>query len=95
MAKTCECTSRCGDDPNVAANRVLGCASYRASRNPAELQGVLAQLRGDIQRLRTALQGVVTVMDGMEPDVPWEQRASDEDWDAAKATANTALTETA
>lgn len=88
MANTCECTSRCGDDPNVSAGRVLGCATYRARRNPDHLGA-------QVDLLRNALQGVVTVMDGMEPDVPWEQRASDEAWDAAKAEANRVLAATA
>lgn len=87
MAKTCECTARCGDDPNVVAGRVLGCQSYRAARSPD-------QLRASVLHLRTALQGVVKVMDGMEPDVPWEERASDEAWDEAKAEANRALAAT-
>ncbi len=88
MPKTCECTTRCGDDPNVTAGRVLGCQTYRAARSPD-------QLRSAVLKLRNALQGVVTVMDGMEPDVAWEERASDEAWDEAKAEANRVLDETA
>ena len=87
MSKTCECAAQCGDDPEVVAGRVLGCATFRARRNPDHLGAQVDLLRG-------ALQGVVTVMDGMEPDVPWEDRASDEAWDTAKAEANRVLAAT-
>lgn len=84
---TCRCAAACGDDPDVKACRVLGCATYRARRNPDHLGA-------QVDILRAALKGVVKVMDGMEPEVPWEERASDEDWDKAKAVANHALTAT-
>lgn len=41
----CECTTECGDDPNVQARTVLGCADYRARTNPA---AVVEQLRADL-----------------------------------------------
>lgn len=88
MSKGCECTSRCGDDPNVVAGRVLGCESYRRSRNPAHLQAVIVKLRDQ-------LAAVVHLLDRMEPEVPEEQRASDDEWIATKADANRVLDETA
>lgn len=86
-SKSCECTSECGDDPNVKARLVLGCAKYRARRNP-DSQGET------INRLRTALQEVVRVMDGMEPEVPEADRVPEEAWPAAKAQAKLVLAET-
>lgn len=88
MPKSCECTTRCGDDPNVAAGRVLGCQSYRQGRNPIHLQGVIV-------KLREQLAAVVHLLDRMEPEVPEGERASDEEWIATKADANRVLEETA
>lgn len=83
----CECASACGDDPNVKARRVLGCAKYRARSNPEQL----AAMNG---RLRESLQSVVTLLDRMEPDVAEDQRASDEEWIETKAAAKAVLAET-
>lgn len=84
---TCECTSQCGDDPKVQARAALGCAKYRARRNPDALAATC-------QRLRAQLLAVVTLLDRMEPDVPEDQRASDEEWLETKAAAQVVLNET-
>lgn len=93
--KSCACTSECGDDPNVKALLVLGCAKYRAARNPDALAAANTRLAAANARLRAALQEVVRVMDGMEPEVPDDERVPEEAWPAAKGEAKLALKETA
>ncbi len=80
----CQCTGRCGDDENVAAGRVLGCASYRAQRNPAALQQ-------RVEQLRSQLLALVSLLDRMEPEVDEADRATDEEWIATKAEAKRVL----
>lgn len=84
----CQCTAACGDDPAVIAGRVLGCADYRAARNPA----LLLQR---VQALRASLQAMVDLLDRMEPEVEEPHRATDEEWLATKAQAKRTLDATA
>ncbi|TXI23044.1 MAG: hypothetical protein E6Q67_05140 [Roseateles sp.] len=76
----CECTSRCGDDPEVTAGRVLGCQTYRMRRSPDHLGC-------QVEMLQRQLKAVVSLMDRMEPHVEEPDRASDEEWDKVKADA--------
>lgn len=104
--QSCACTSACGDDPNVQARLVLGCADYRARANPAlmveRLRADLAavekerdELRkqaSDDKQLRTHLAGLVDLMDRMEPDSPNDVREQAEiEWDERKAAAKLLL----
>lgn len=82
----CQCASRCGDDPEVTAGRVLGCVTHRMRRNPDHL-GAL------VERLSEQLRKLVDLLDRMEPEVPFENRATDEEWDAIKADAKRVLAE--
>lgn len=85
---SCECTTVCGDDPNVQARRVLGCASYRALRSPRALAASNA-------KLRATLAGLVGLMDRMEPDVDDAVRElAETEWDRRKAEAKQLLAET-
>ena len=86
--RTCQCTSYCGDDEEVKAGRVLGCTTYRARHKPADLAAQVRRLRGNLQAL-------VELMDRMEPDVPEDERASDDEWIAIKAVAVQTLAEIA
>lgn len=85
--RTCACVSTCGDDPNVEARRVRGCERYRAKRDPQALAARCATLRECVVKL-------VGLLDRMEPDVPEDQRASEDEWMATKAEANALLAET-
>lgn len=84
---TCKCTSRCGDDADVTAGRVLGCARYRAVRNPNAQAERIVLLRG-------SLTDLVGLLDRMEPEVAEADRASDDEWIALKARAKRVLAET-
>ncbi|MFN3302781.1 MAG: hypothetical protein ACK44A_03575 [Roseateles sp.] len=76
----CECTARCGDDPDVIARRRLGCQTYRARRNPDHLGALL-------EAALVQVNALVDLLDRMEPEVPDELRASDEEWIDIKAKA--------
>ncbi len=81
---TCKCAARCGDDDDVQAGRMLGCATWRAMRHPTALQA-------RINNLRAALASVLVLLDRMEPEVSEEDRATDEEWIAIKAAGQAAL----
>lgn len=84
LRSSCSCSGECGDDPAVQSGRTLGCASFRAARQPGSLLG-------KAWRLREQLQAVVGLLDRLEPDVPEGDRASDDEWVSIKASAQQAL----
>lgn len=48
-----------------------------------------------VERLRRQVTQLVDVLDRMEPDVPFEQRTTDEEWDAVVFDARNLLQEVA
>lgn len=90
----CECTSECGDDPQVQARLVRGCDEYRARNTPERLRADLAAALAHQGELRACLAGLVAMMDRMESDSPDAEREQAEaEWDVRKAVAKGLLAE--
>lgn len=88
MASTCQCAGSCGDDPEVQAGRVRGCATFRARRNPDHLGA-------QVDALRAVVKNLIGLMDRLEPDVADDVReAAEVEWDGLKTEAKRVLGQT-
>lgn len=93
--KRCECTTACGDDARVLKGLAAPCALHAKAHavriTLANTTAALEGLRTYTEALCTAAQHLVNVLDRMEPEVEDADRATDEEWIAAKAATQAAL----
>lgn len=77
----CECTSECGDDPNVQARLVRGCDDYRARNAPERLRADLAAALAE----RDELRAEVARLNNLRPVVPVVATATEKYWTALRS----------